>query len=133
MQWAHQTGYGFRRSANLQDASRSSFNLFHDCMRAVPTIKNAFQLEISPREFRARVREEFKKYQKVKDPAVIDRLVFQGKCELMDALNIYHTRVHILRWINKQDEIDNEQAKIYEDEDQESMFVKPRFAFRDEM
>jgi len=131
MQWAHKTGYGTLPSKNLAEAGRKAKNLYFDVVRNVPFIKQAYQVDIPNNQILARLRSEFKKQKDVTDIDTIDRLVFIGRTELIDTLNIFKTRSHVMRLLEP--DVLKEQYHLIDDKDSLASFFKPQLLdFSDE-
>jgi len=99
MQWAHNTGYGTRSSKNMMEASAKARGLYRDCLRAIPYIKKAYVVDIPPSRIRDKFRVEFEKHAGVDDTGVVDHLTFLGKSELLDTINMYKTRSHVMKFL----------------------------------
>jgi len=128
MQWAHKTGYGTRSSRDLNEAGRRAKKLYYEFIRAVPTIRQSYQLDIPKEDIIARFRSEFKKHQYLTDTQLIDRLVFQGRSELIDTINMFKTRSHVVRILQPNDK-PLEQYHLLEDKnDVLTAFFKPGLA-----
>jgi len=66
-------------------------------MRAVPFTIQAYQLEMPAQEIRQKIRKDFLAQGTIKDPEIIDILVFKANSELDDTLRIYKTKSHVMR------------------------------------
>jgi NADH dehydrogenase (ubiquinone) 1 alpha subcomplex subunit 6 len=66
--------------------------------RCVPFIHRAMRLDelVSVREIRAIIKEQFLKFKDVKDPRVIDMLIFKGREELEVYLTLHKQRHHAI-------------------------------------
>jgi len=59
-----------------------------------------YDLEYPPSVLRTRVRQEFLKNKEVKEPFVIDMLVFKGRLELQETVEIWKTRSHVEKYFD---------------------------------
>jgi len=96
MQWAHNTGYSTLTSRNFKEAHGKTLSLYRDCLKAIPTIKEAYQIVLPDETIKNKFRREFQKNASVTEVEVIDRLTFVGLCELADTMKIYKTRAHVM-------------------------------------
>lgn len=89
-------------SKTLAEASRNVWQLYRTAIKAAPDIVENYQLERTPSQVRQRIKEEFRKHKDVKDPHVIDMLVWKGKMELEEALQLWKTKSHVVRFFMPQ-------------------------------
>jgi len=69
-------------------------------MKSVPFVIEAYSVEEEPSFVRERIREEFVKHRHVTDSNIVDMLVFKGENELIETLNVWKTRSHILLFLD---------------------------------
>ena len=74
---------------SFAQARRASRNLFKQWMRAAPEICDIYKLEIDSKQVQQRVRQEWQKNRFIRDLNVIDILLFKGRAELEETLNIW--------------------------------------------
>jgi NADH dehydrogenase (ubiquinone) 1 alpha subcomplex subunit 6 len=67
-------------------------------MKSAPDLVANYGLPYSPAVVRARIANEFRKYQNVTDPLYVDMLYFKGKTELDEALHMWKQRGHVLKF-----------------------------------
>eukprot|EP00013_Stygamoeba_regulata_P016175 CAMPEP_0177669234 /NCGR_PEP_ID=MMETSP0447-20121125/23312_1 /TAXON_ID=0 /ORGANISM="Stygamoeba regulata, Strain BSH-02190019" /LENGTH=137 /DNA_ID=CAMNT_0019176047 /DNA_START=23 /DNA_END=436 /DNA_ORIENTATION=- len=84
-------------SATAQQARSRALLLYRDMLRQVPASIEQFNLDKSREDFRVMIRHHFEKHRDVKDPDIIDRLVFMGRLELEEVHKLWKQKPHILK------------------------------------
>lgn len=85
-------------SVSLSQARNRTLSLYRQWMRAAPEICNLYHLEIGSRVVQQRIRKEFEKNRYVRDLSIVDILLFKGRIELEETLNLFKQPTHVMRY-----------------------------------
>ncbi|KAK7112724.1 NADH dehydrogenase [ubiquinone] 1 alpha subcomplex subunit 6-like [Littorina saxatilis] len=85
-------------STNHHEAKRRVLNLYKAWYRQIPYVVKDFDVPISVKMGREKVREMFNKNKHITDIRTIDLLVIKGQMELVETAQIWKQRPHIMKY-----------------------------------
>jgi NADH dehydrogenase (ubiquinone) 1 alpha subcomplex subunit 6 len=85
-------------STTLAEASANAVRLYRQALRDIPVVIQNYNLELKPSVMKKAIREQFDKHRDVKDPQIVDILVFKGASELEEAILLWKTHSHVMRF-----------------------------------
>ncbi|CAO2820307.1 unnamed protein product [Amaranthus hypochondriacus] len=85
-------------SANLEEARKRVFEFFKLASRSLPTVMDIYNLDdvTTISQLRSSISSQFRKNAHIKDPKVIDMLIFKGMEELENIVEHSKQRHHII-------------------------------------
>ncbi len=73
-------------------------------MKKSPQIVDDYALDIPVFSVRAKIRQEFEKNRYIKELKVIDILLFKGRTEYEETMNMWKQKSHVMRYFSEQEE-----------------------------
>ncbi|CAB4382603.1 unnamed protein product [Rhizophagus irregularis] len=68
-----------------------------------PKVVSRYLLDVPVSAVRAKIREEFEKNRDVEDLRAIDVLIFKGRAEYQETINIWKMDTHIMNYFSKEE------------------------------
>ncbi|XP_023222809.1 NADH dehydrogenase [ubiquinone] 1 alpha subcomplex subunit 6-like [Centruroides sculpturatus] len=85
-------------SVDTAEARRRVLNLYKAWYRQIPYICSEYYIPVSAQQGREKLRELFNKNKYVSDIRAIDMLVIKGQMELVEAMNAWKQKTHIMAY-----------------------------------
>ncbi|VDI77863.1 NADH dehydrogenase [ubiquinone] 1 alpha subcomplex subunit 6-like [Mytilus galloprovincialis] len=85
-------------SVDKADAKRRVLNLYKQWYRQIPYSVQEYDLLLTEKDCRDKLKEEFLKNKNVSDIRAIDLLVIKGQMELREISNIWKQRNHVMMY-----------------------------------
>lgn len=82
-------------STTALQARKRVLSLYREWIRQAPEIVDIYRLEFSSKVVRQRIRQEFEKNRYVSDLHTIDILVFKGRTEFEETMNVWKQKTHV--------------------------------------
>jgi NADH dehydrogenase (ubiquinone) 1 alpha subcomplex subunit 6 len=87
-------------SKNVEEATKSALRLYREAIRGIPRMKQAYQLDMPKEQIRRRIRQEFERNKNVTSVDKMDFLLFKGRVELQEAMNMWKTKSHVIAFLH---------------------------------
>ncbi|XP_060080126.1 NADH dehydrogenase [ubiquinone] 1 alpha subcomplex subunit 6-like [Ylistrum balloti] len=84
-------------SVNKIESRRRVLNLYRAWYRQLPYIVTNFHIPLTTKQCKSRLRSQFNKNKDLSDLRVIDMIVIKGQMELMETVNNWKQRNHVMQ------------------------------------
>ena len=74
-----------------------------------------YHLDLKSSEIKAKIRQEFEKNRFVNDLKIIDILLFKGRTEYEETMNMWKQKTHVMRYFDGQDSRETRQSSDFLD------------------
>ncbi|XP_018568423.1 NADH dehydrogenase [ubiquinone] 1 alpha subcomplex subunit 6 [Anoplophora glabripennis] len=85
-------------SLDHEEARKRVLNLYKAWHRQLPYIVKQYDIPKNVEQCRNKLREEFTKFDNIKDIRVIDMLVIKGQMELKEVVNMWKQKGHVMSY-----------------------------------
>ncbi|CAG9834161.1 unnamed protein product [Diabrotica balteata] len=85
-------------SLDREEARKRVLNLYKAWYRQLPYIVNNYDIPRNVEQCREKLRQEFTKFDDIKDIRLIDMLVIKGQMELKEVVNVWKQKGHIMNY-----------------------------------
>ncbi|XP_056646163.1 NADH dehydrogenase [ubiquinone] 1 alpha subcomplex subunit 6 [Diorhabda carinulata] len=85
-------------SLNREEARKRVLNLYKAWYRQLPYIVKNYDIPRTVEQCKTKLREEFTKFDEIKDVRLIDMLVIKGQMELKEVVNVWKQKSHIMAY-----------------------------------
>ncbi|RKO98618.1 hypothetical protein CXG81DRAFT_15681 [Caulochytrium protostelioides] len=90
-------------SRDMAHARQRVLSMYRDWLRSAPEIIKLHDLSLTTPMVRRRVRLEFEKKRQVRDLGVIDHLLFKGRTEYEETMNMWKQNAHVMQYFNEEE------------------------------
>jgi len=83
---------------SVAEASRRTQKLYRHAIKIIPWLQDTYELDYPKKEMKDTIKAQFTKHAHVRDITVIGTLLFQGENDLQEAINVWKTRSHVVKF-----------------------------------
>jgi len=95
-------------------------DLYRRILREIPRVITVFDMDLTEKELRKKVREQFKVHDGITDPRAIDRLLLRAELDLEETVNVWKQKAHVYRLLG----MDEEPNAVVQEHQGESEFLR---------
>ncbi|GBG33658.1 NADH dehydrogenase ubiquinone 1 alpha subcomplex subunit 6 [Hondaea fermentalgiana] len=99
-------------------------DLYRRCLREIPRTITIFDMDMTEKEVRSRVRGLFRKHDSVTDPRAVDELLLKGELDLEETVNVWKQKTQLSRMLGT----DSEPTPVIERYEKDSVFLRSFYA-----